>query len=397
MLYANVRLSHPSTLAVFHRTLTARPALGRLVRRLHIGPDDALPGNWWPLVNYPSLNDSRALVANIVDSYSDPRLSKSFCRNHHFPLQRPPVDYGIYPSVMEALGAGAQDLDVDVNKRNCAHSGPNIGSDAWHVRVLELQAAMELWCLDFRRWEQEVERRTGDRPHSSTVWPSPRLTIGTRVMSSSDGRDVLRLTRAQLYDRMTRRGAPTDDFSHPLLFARSGLRWRARDLDGEWHEGGSTRRDPQDGEDLADAFAWDGDLYDDGAVPPPSFFEPLEATIPPTATLGGNLALARSVLSLTPFVSSLSLTGFLERALAGNRPPPHQDLFWVSLGPPPSEWSPTLRLDHSSFRSVERLRVCCAPFGEEELGAIAGEGGALANLYQLDWTVTTKFWQDTEM
>lgn len=49
LIYARVRLERPSRLKLFQQTLSARPALGRLVRSLHMGPDDALPSWWWPL------------------------------------------------------------------------------------------------------------------------------------------------------------------------------------------------------------------------------------------------------------------------------------------------------------------------------------------------------------
>lgn len=49
IIYAHVRLERPSRLQLLQRTLAARPALGRLITSLHIGPDDELPRWWWPI------------------------------------------------------------------------------------------------------------------------------------------------------------------------------------------------------------------------------------------------------------------------------------------------------------------------------------------------------------
>lgn len=48
-LYARVCISRPSALLQLHRTLSSRPALGRLIRTMHVGPLEAAPDSWQPL------------------------------------------------------------------------------------------------------------------------------------------------------------------------------------------------------------------------------------------------------------------------------------------------------------------------------------------------------------
>lgn len=399
LLYAIVRLSRPSALATFNRTLTARPALGRLVKRLHIGPEEALPQDWWPLQISRNPNVAGQLRVNLFDPQED--VASKYFRHSEFLPTKPSSKQDLWSAAGTAVELGAEDLDLARSSPGFSWMGRHIGSDAWHVRVWELQAAMELWCLDVCSREDE-----------GTKMPFPRLVVGTSRVSppSLTGQKVVHVTRSQLYERMSRKGAPTDHFGHPLLFALSGLRWHARlpekgeDSSRFWnlpedrlHSGGSSRRELNSWEDISDAIAWPdsrpSELEDDVDVewPPLSLCDPLDPDIPSTATIGGNTALARTVLSLTAAVHTLSLTRFLERALVGFRAPCHQDLRFVNLGPPPRGWAAELHLEHSTLRGVEQLRICGGPLRQTELDAIAGKGGALASLQELQWIPASEF------
>lgn len=394
LLYTSVRLPWPSSLAAFQRTLAARPALGTLIRRLHIGPDESLPRYWWPLEDKHGHGGSEYLRVKLRDWFTDPRQMKYFSSILRLPLAGPEETGDSWEAANQALRAASQGLDIDLKKASFAKSGPRIGSDAWHVRVFELQAAMELWCLDVdSRMEDEQGQHAGD-----VLSSFPVLAVGGSTATSEPcGRPVFHVTRAQLYARMSRRRAPTDHFGHPILFARSGLRWSARvehDDIIEWqHQGGSGLREVDDVDDIADAFAWPtSPVREQDQRAPPDLCDLFDQDVPPTMTLGGNLFLARSVLSLTPSVRCLSLTGFLERALVGSRPPCHQMLRFVNLGPPPQGWETPLHLHHSALRSVKRLRICGGPLNRDELAAIAGKDGALASLRRLAWVPTTEHW-----
>lgn len=49
ILYSSIWITRPSSLASFHLALTSKPALGRLVKSLHVGPSDVSP-EWDPLL-----------------------------------------------------------------------------------------------------------------------------------------------------------------------------------------------------------------------------------------------------------------------------------------------------------------------------------------------------------
>lgn len=403
ILYANVRLPLPSNLSNFQRTLASRPALGRLVTRLHIGPDEEFRmSEWWPMSHTRLRSNTDTFPVRLTESCDDPRLPRWASPSHSLvPLDSSSSD--LSKDVHNAFEAASRDLDVELQSPGSSRSGENIGMDAWRVRVWELQAAMELWCLYTRVCDEEEEQRTAVKPAYGTRPQYPSLAVGGRASSSSAaGGEVFHVTRAALYQRMSRKEALTNHFGHPLLSARSGLRWRVRGLGQTWHDGGRRRHAVQEGEDVADLFAWastppapDEDDFDfdaDVVVPPSDLCDPLDEDIPATATVGGNLALARTVLSLTPSVSSLSLTGFLERALVGSRPPCHQALRSVNLGPTAAGLSVPAHFEHTALHGVRRLRICGAPLDPPELDAIAGKGGALPKLRQVEWTPTTEWW-----
>lgn len=56
LLYSHVKIITVSALRSFQQALSSRPALGRLVKSLHLGPADDLPARWWPLLIDPENN-----------------------------------------------------------------------------------------------------------------------------------------------------------------------------------------------------------------------------------------------------------------------------------------------------------------------------------------------------
>ena len=51
ILYTNICITRPSSLTRLQQTLAARPALGRIVRSLHLGPLSGSADSWEPMIN----------------------------------------------------------------------------------------------------------------------------------------------------------------------------------------------------------------------------------------------------------------------------------------------------------------------------------------------------------
>lgn len=130
------------------------------------------------------------------------------------------------------------------------------------------------------------------------------------------------------------------------------------------------------------------DFIDAGVVMPRiDVTNPFDTGLPNTATVGGISALARSLLTFTPFVESLSFTGFLDRIMGGIRPPPCLSfLRSLTLGPPIEWWRNSLRLDHATLDPVERLRICGRELTHEEMAFVAGQNHALPKLKSFQWS-----------
>lgn len=232
----------------------------------------------------------------------------------------------------------------------------------------------------------------------------PRVAIRARSVLSSHqqkgGKDVFWLSRLQLLEHMTRRRARADHFDHPVLFARSAMPWEARDSDDLLHcgEGGLLDDDDVQPGDTYDNVGFNEhltltqsrvvDVGDAGVVMPrPHLTDPLDSALPNIATIGGITALARSLLSFTPFVQDLSFTGFLERIMGGIRAPPLlSELRSLTLGPPPEAWRSSLRLNHATLATLERLRICGRELSEFEMAHVVGKQGALPNLASFQWS-----------
>lgn len=394
LLYANVRLTRPSALRQFQQTLASRPALGRLVKTLHIGPTEALPDNWWPIVrSWGIIEDEWRFRVNLIHHHNDPQ--QWGCRTHDLPLKIcTREDWRWEKATSDALQAASCALDVDLHHDSRSYSGSDIGTDAWHVRVLEVQAAMELFCFEAQRYEEMEKERTGERYTFNLKVKYPRLVVdggqsgrACSPAAEDDGKDAFHVTRTDIYRRMTRGGAPTDHFNHPLLFARSGLGWIAEGPGEVEHWGEAPREEPGHEGDPADFFAWPASTSGSGLSADVDLSDPVDLAIPSTASIGGNLSLARSVLSSTPLLRSLSLTGFLENAVIGERaPPPFEALKNLTIGPPPTGCSLPHRFDHQTFSSIEKLRICGHVPTPQDIATIVGDD-AFPSLRELQWSV----------
>lgn len=413
LLYAHVRLTRPSDLRLFHQALASRPALGMLVKSLHVGPEETQPEHWWPIDDDGVCGFSnRGFLVHLEDLPERARHKWWAFHARYLPLQDSlgwgVDDFGlsesVFKAVTEAIRDGSRDLNVDVRDWTCHNdpTGRNIGSDAWHTRGLELQAALELYCLDMYRRDELEKQRTGAESLTSLKTTYPRLAIRSGSSASTAGEEeadeeTFVVTRHQLYQRMTRRGAPTDNFNHPLLFARSGLKWLAEDDTGYEHEGQAPRGEIDQDEDIARAFAWPPAASNPEAIQahPGDFSNPIDLAIPGTLTVGGNVSLARLVLALTPEVSRLSMTGFLECALL-NACPPLRALRSVMLGPQPNGWDLSYQRQFNALRGVEKLRICGRVPSPSEIKELV-EGESFGKLRKLQWSMTERItWGSAE-
>lgn len=268
--------------------------------------------------------------------------------------------------------------------------------------------------MHLRAREDSVASRAGENGEDN-AYPQLVLTMtSTEVQPATAPSDIspstLTLTEAQLLSHLARRGCLTDRLDHPLLFARSGLLpynvqainqgtgdayCRGGDIgynldehEINWHLRKNGKHvdcadvlSMREGQELVRTFRF--------TAAPPSSVHALDLGASSAPTLGSCLALARSILSFTPALASLSVAGFMERAICGARPPPGlRSLRCLSIGPAPSCWHLGLELSRSALTKVERIRSRCSDLYAEQVASIAGEEGALPSLTELRLTMT---------
>lgn len=377
-LYEHIRIGRPSTLRMLLNSIVRRPALGRLIKSLHIGPEDGLSYDWLP---FGGQGVTLSLTAP-SDAGREPRWS---CAPPSHPVCLRSSEGPGPPHAMEtlevAIKTASRSLDVDTSRTGIDFAGRVIDIDTWYCRGFEFFAAIELYAMEMARCEGRnranywTDRDTRYTRLAITGGPG---SPGLRPPSGSE-EGVFAVSRAQLLERLANPKGKTDRFDHPLLFARSGIAWEARQhgyavvhggTEPQWHEG--------DAEDPLDAQRTDGSPL-------------LDVALPSTATIGGILNLTRALLAQTPLLQNLSLSGFLERAVCGTRRPMElKALRFLSLGPPPiyisrPGWYPPLRFETPSFPNVERLRICGHSLDKQQAVAIGG-GSVFKKLQHFQWT-----------
>lgn len=234
-------------------------------------------------------------------------------------------------------------------------------------------AAIELYVLEMARCDNRNRQSSGGQ--ASTRYP--RLVIeGSRSSASSRSRfpkkPAFVVTQQDVFDRLTASKAATDRFDHPLLFIRSRLAWEAEGHDEQPYRGGNTQRQWVEGSSL-DPFSSAADSLE----PPPSS----------AATLKGCLILARTLLSHTPLLQTLSLSGFLERAICGaDAPTELEALQSLSLGPPPDRWGwlAALRPAESILARLQRMRITGYLIGKGQVAGVVGN--TMPRLQSFQWS-----------
>lgn len=410
LIWESAWLTRPSQVASFHSAIAARPQLGRLVKSLHVGPDDELPDWWWPLVdqeNYTDRDSSSSappphvFIRSSFQHPEDTPLRPDWCMpDEDWALENRPDENCGRAAVYDALTVVQDALDVNLLDPGTTRSKKVITCEAWTTRLYEAQAALDLYLMALRRIDDkdqdgELPRSCGCRWGKCPTYPPVIFRDSYMPFQKADEKPTssaapLVLSRHQLHRHLSRPGSITDRLDHPLFFERSGVtavgrashygseRWRRHDEADEMPE------------DFADLFApEDGRRVEEYRTPCPTSCEVLDPTLPNTATFGSILTLVRSILSFTPFLTNLSLTGFLDRAVCGSKPTASslRHLRHLTVGPPPSAWFAPLRFDW--LRHLESLRICGVEVQDDEAESING----LPDLRHFSWSMAAK-WDD---
>lgn len=400
LLYRHVRLTRPSALHAFLRTLSGNPPLGQLVRSLHLGDDKQLPADWWPVEGHHDLADSK--FNRLTLQLGGEGRPWRGCPT----VELDTDDFHSDPAKANALDEAFQEATSYLNvslvgpPRGSRH--PYVRNDEWCVGIMELRAAMELYYLELLRCEeragQSVKKSRGRSKRRKAEPPAisyPRLRMGTSsfaIPAESDlARNVFQIDRSQVLKRLASPASPTDSFSHPYLFARSDATWWTRGFRGG----------PEDDVELPDtneagrpatllSMDHSSATPEAGASRSSSALQAcssLDWSFPPTqATILDYIALAECLVALSPQVRNVSLTGFFTLLAAGEAFSAAQALQFLSIGPAHGAWVRPLQLNHSAIQSVKKLRVCGLVLGEE-CNSILGDNDALQQLEEFQWSV----------
>lgn len=382
-LYRSVRITTPSSLSNFARTLKARPSLGLMIKSLHLGPDTQPRKDYWPLSRHgPVVHDY------IKTSLQDQdRLPLWYKAEQEIPLISPDLAADKRSkAVLIAIKAAQAALGVDLIRPRCAPNGHQIGSSRWFMGVLEIQAALDLYLMEVRRIEDKVrdaDQNCEDEDAvadlrarlADIVYPTLVVTLCTRLKAPSDEEQrIFTLSRTALLEHMARPGASLDHFEHPLLYVRSGIlplaindagKGRVNDpfigtmegLNGDW-----------DVEHLAEVMSLckpDANTTLDSA----------SSTLNTRTTTGGIHSLVRTVLAHTPNVENLSLSSYLQLVLWSDATP-LQSLRSLCLGIfthyRDSSLCPSLSLHGDQLAGLERLHISGHVLTEQKIDLIAG-------------------------
>lgn len=244
------------------------------------------------------------------------------------------------------------------------------------------------------------------------------------ILSPAPGAAFYLITKLQILRHLSRaqQDAQTDRFDHPLVFARSGCPLEDIDIQEEGQElienllAGPYQEDdlrlnhglgyrsaspvpdedevqqahfvhegavPKEEEESATSRVGAAAAYLTELALPISTADNLLAAM---ETLNGLFTAARVIIALTPNLVNLSLTGIFHRLLCGTTPLPLDELRCLSIGPVLPYWTTLIKSAAAArMKKLERLRICNAKLGKDEIDVIAGVGGVLPRLGQATW------------
>lgn len=395
LLYRNVRLTRPSALQAFLRTLSLNPSRGQLVQSLHVGPDQELPLDWWPIIPILDSNtgrQERQLLCLNLGGRGTPWCDAPVRRLDVTVLDADPSKA---KALDEALTVAMRYFQVAMDDSPIRSLASEVRRDEWCVGMFGLQAVMELYYLELLHCDAKARQTACGKVRKKSrslanrrrpVYPRLEIALDPLAFPEEDGFDraVCVISHSQIQQRLTSPGAPTDSFEHPYLFARSNSVWYAHGPNYDVFLGTTnpllefspTRTTAQNS-------ALDG-----------ADTEPDPTTVSPEATssfmtISDCIASARSVFASTVNLRSLSLTGLFGSIIVRKLPPAFARLRSLTLGPSPLGWHAPLVLHHPELNSITRLRVC-GPLSPREVMSVSGDCGALQRLSELHWRMMTK-------
>lgn len=365
LLYRHVRLTRPSALRSFLRTVLSRPSLGELVQSHHLGADKEVSLDWCPARAYDSVDSDRnCLKLNLAA----PGGSWRDCLTHILDVEDFDADTAKANALDEAFQVATQYVDVDLNGPRSEGSPPHMFQNEWYVRVFELQAIMELYYLEMLRCEERAKVK-----HTP---PYPRLCIGSSgplapSAAADFNRPVFEISCSQALQRLLSPGSPVGSFVHPYLWASSESVWLEEGLDHTLH-----RSDHALPEGLE-------------ARPVSALAQPGISPSPPT--MDDLIAVGKRILGLTPNVRNLSLTGIFNRILSSTdeRPSCFRNLISLTLGPGSGLARTQFRFVDWELGCLTRLRLC-GLLVYDELDSVSGNNSVLPKLSEFQWSIVRK-------
>ncbi|CAO1612596.1 unnamed protein product [Jaminaea pallidilutea] len=405
ILYRDVTLSRPGKLHAFLKTIAARPALGRLVRVLWIGPVERYPDDWWP-VHAQRASDEEGPSVVLTSSLEDTSLLP-----HGVPLGRRwviwaegqrPTGKSLAARVQQALSTG-RPLFVGTSRGSHSFRRGQVAA------FFHLQAALDLYLVWLRKRQDQAIAKGGSvamvEARLDFDCPSFRIAQGEEGAADADD-DVFVCTAAMAREWLQRPGSQTDRFDHPLLYDESGLLHLAVPVADhpDNHEAAFNNFVHQDEQDVVYHDEGD-DLEHDAALlsgleaverwrshpegPSSLHLSAAELDVRcPIVTLGSILIEAKGLLAMLPNIEHLALTDFLERLMTGCKNAPLLEcLNSVSIGPTSPVWTATSDLTGPQWRPVDHLNINGRTPRFDEACSIAGHDGALPYLRYLQWTM----------
>lgn len=214
------------------------------------------------------------------------------------------------------LGIAQEVIDVNLQHEGYSYDPKTkLPPVEYIARVYEAQAVLDLYLIEMARRQVKYDLIVPTKDDNKH-FACPHLIIEGYPQSpdrpnEEDG-EIFILTRLDLRQHLARPGSVTDRFDSPLLFARSGI-----DIVKRTPSGGRRKRldmsDDEREQDWADIFSPSSSIFSGSSV------STISLPSPHSATIGSLLTQLRMVLSSTPHLENLSLTGFLERSICGNR------------------------------------------------------------------------------
>lgn len=212
ILYSHVWISRPSALASFHLALSCHPHLGLLVKSLHIGPDDELPGSYDPLVlaDDCTCEDCGPVLLHLMDSLrseDEVKLLPRWCSpSTAWPLANRGRD-AAFQAVCNAILTAQRVIDIDLARYNRSVAGDPITTTERTIRLWEVQACLDCYLMALRRWEDEpgVTGRNAGKEDLPVL-----MVTGYARSPSVDGAEVCSVSRSDILRHLARPHSITD-------------------------------------------------------------------------------------------------------------------------------------------------------------------------------------------